>query len=174
MTNEGPDINHRIIVMGVSASGKTTFGKRLAERLGAEFIDGDDLHPERNIRKMASGQPLDDGDRRPWLETVRGVLIESGSEGRSVVIACSRIQESLSGSASPGCSGPVRLVFLDLDKPLILERIRGRTDHFAKEDLVASQFAILERPDGEPNTVTLDEDKPAEEMVDDCLATWAD
>jgi len=173
MTNEGPDINHRIIVMGVSASGKTTFGKRLAERLGAEFIDGDDLHPERNIRKMASGQPLDDGDRRPWLETVRGVLIESGSEGRSVVIACSALKKAYRDLLRQGVPD-LYVVFLDLDKPLILERIRGRTDHFAKEDLVASQFAILERPDGEPNTITLDEDKPVEEMVDDCLAGRCD
>lgn len=173
MTNEGPDINHRIIVMGVSASGKTTFGKRLAERLGAEFIDGDDLHPERNIRKMASGQPLDDGDRRPWLESVRDVLVEFGSDNRSVVIACSALKKAyrdLLRQAVPD----LRLVFLDLDKSLILERIRGRKDHFAKEDLVASQFSILERPASEPNTVTLDEDKPAEEMVDDCLAKWAD
>ena len=48
-----------IIVMGVCASGKTTIGEKIAQRLGAKFIDGDDLHPKANILKMSRGEPLD-------------------------------------------------------------------------------------------------------------------
>jgi len=47
-----------VIVMGVCASGKTTIGELLAEKLGRKFIDGDDLHPRANIQKMASDKSL--------------------------------------------------------------------------------------------------------------------
>ena len=51
---------HRIVVMGVAGSGKTTVGQALAERLDARFVDGDDLHPPENVAKMSAGEPLDD------------------------------------------------------------------------------------------------------------------
>ena len=57
-----------IVVMGVSGVGKTTVGKRLAERLGVEFLEGDSFHPPANIAKMKNGEPLSDADRQPWLE----------------------------------------------------------------------------------------------------------
>ena len=56
-----------VIVMGVSGSGKTSVGKCLAEQLGWDFYDADDFHPTANVLKMASGIPLDDSDRAPWL-----------------------------------------------------------------------------------------------------------
>mgnify|MGYP001800065005 FL=1 len=44
-----------ILIMGVSGSGKTTVGKKLAEFLGWEFADADDFHPPKNIEKMKHG-----------------------------------------------------------------------------------------------------------------------
>src|SRR5690606_8823432 len=64
----------RIVVMGPSGSGKSTVGAALAEHLGAEFLDADDLHPEHNVAKMRSGIPLEDADRWPWLDRVGSEL----------------------------------------------------------------------------------------------------
>ncbi len=56
--------------MGVSGTGKSTVGLRLAAELGWPFEEGDDLHPAANVAKMHAGIPLDDDDRRPWLAAV--------------------------------------------------------------------------------------------------------
>jgi len=60
----------QIAVMGVTGAGKTTVAQALAAELDAEYIDADDLHPASNVSKMSAGVPLDDEDRRPWLELV--------------------------------------------------------------------------------------------------------
>src|SRR5919206_1828450 len=83
-----------IVVMGVAASGKTTVGRMLAEELGWAFYDADDFHPRANVEKMSSGVPLDDEDRRPWLETLRELIKECLSLGRDAVLACSALKES--------------------------------------------------------------------------------
>ncbi|AGW41991.1 shikimate kinase I [Leifsonia xyli subsp. cynodontis DSM 46306] len=79
-----------VVVMGVSGSGKSTVGLLLAQRLGADFVDGDDLHPAANVAKMSAGVPLTDADRAPWLAAVGRVLAEAGPEGR--VVACSALK----------------------------------------------------------------------------------
>ena len=59
-----------LVVMGVCGCGKTTIGEALAQALGWPFFDADDFHPEANVAKMASGQPLTDADRWPWLDGI--------------------------------------------------------------------------------------------------------
>lgn len=44
-----------IVVMGVSACGKSTVGQGIADALQIPFEDGDKYHPEPNIAKMRSG-----------------------------------------------------------------------------------------------------------------------
>lgn len=41
------------LVMGVLASGKTTIGMKLAEKLKCGFFDADDYHSYQNRQKMA-------------------------------------------------------------------------------------------------------------------------
>ena len=50
-------MSHSIVVMGVSGSGKTTVGERLAGSLSAEFIDADWLHSRDNLETMAAIMP---------------------------------------------------------------------------------------------------------------------
>src|SRR6478736_9057131 len=79
-----PVMPQSIVVMGVSGAGKSSVGQALATQLGAQFIDGDTLHPEANVRKMASGVPLTDEDRWPWLHLV-GTKLSASTEKPTIV-----------------------------------------------------------------------------------------
>ena len=81
-----------VVVMGVSGAGKTVVGRRLAEALGADFIDGDDLHTDAARAKMASGHPLTDDDRWPWLDRIAAALREGLSRGVTTIVACSALR----------------------------------------------------------------------------------
>lgn len=59
------------ILMGVSGSGKSLIGSKIAAVLSAKFIDGDDLHPAKNIDKMSEGIPLTDEDRLPLVSAIK-------------------------------------------------------------------------------------------------------
>ncbi|MEL6976335.1 MAG: shikimate kinase, partial [Bacteroidota bacterium] len=83
--------NRILIVMGVSGTGKSTIGKLLSEKLDVPFFDGDDFHPERNILKMKSGQPLTDEDRKDWL-LVLNDLAKKQQKSNGGIIACSALK----------------------------------------------------------------------------------
>ncbi|MBV7298713.1 gluconokinase [Enterovibrio paralichthyis] len=154
-----------VIVMGVCASGKTTVGEMLAKQLNRKFIDGDDLHPRANIQKMASGQPLNDDDRAPWLERIRDAAYSLESKNEHGVIVCSALKKKYRDQIREGNEN-VTFLFLDGDMALIMERMRARSGHFMKENMVKSQFETLERPEGEPKTLFIDIDCTLEEVVD--------
>ena len=76
----------RLIIMGVSGCGKSTVGERLAHRLGLSFLEGDALHPPRNVALMAAGTPLTDADRADWLNTIAHHLSARAPEEGLVVM----------------------------------------------------------------------------------------
>lgn len=131
-----------IVIMGVSGSGKSTVGKLVAERIGGFFIDGDDLHPAANIKKMKDGIPLEDADRWPWLDHVVQSVRERMME-QSVVVACSALKKSYRTRLS---SIPYHLVYLEGNQGKIKSRLLSRKGHFMPTDLIDSQFADLEPP----------------------------
>ncbi|MCP1412195.1 carbohydrate kinase (thermoresistant glucokinase family) [Paenarthrobacter sp. A20] len=136
------DVNarHHIVVMGVAGCGKSTIGAALAERLDAEFLDGDSLHPQANIDKMASGTPLDDDDRAPWLAEIGRRFPASNS---ALVIACSALKRSyrdIIRSADPS----VVFVHLHGTRELLNARMNARPGHFMPASLLDSQLATLE------------------------------
>lgn len=130
--------------MGVAGSGKTTVGRRLAEELGWEFYDADDFHPPSNVEKMARGVPLDDADRGPWLESLRGLVRAALEGGAGAVLACSALKERYRERLL--VDGRVRLVYLKGDRGLIGRRLAARRGHFMKPELLDSQLAALEEP----------------------------
>lgn len=136
-----------LLLMGVSGTGKTTLGRLLAKKLGWDFLDADDFHPEANRRKMQQGIPLDDKDRQPWLHLLRAGMKTHLSSNANIVLACSALKQSYrSLIIQPGEA--VRLVFLHGSRELLESRLRGRTNHFMPASLLDSQLADLEVPIG--------------------------
>jgi len=133
-----------IILMGVSGSGKTTVGRLLADELGWEFLEADELHPPANIDKMRSGRPLDDADRDPWLAAIAKALEARLRDGRNVVLACSALKHAYRKRLR--VSPDVRFVYLKGTFEEIEERLGDRRGHFFSPDLLESQFEALEEP----------------------------
>lgn len=146
-----------IIVMGVSACGKSTIGEKLSKVMGCKFIDGDDLHTKANIIKMSHGEALNNEDRQPWLERIRDVAFSFEKKNETGIIVCSVLKKSYREQIAKGNKN-MSFLFLDGSIDLILQRIRGRQGHFMQEHMVTGQFATLERPDNEANVAIVDID----------------
>jgi len=132
-----------VVVMGVCGSGKTSVGRLIAERMDWTFVEGDDLHPEANLRKMAAGTPLTDEDRRPWLDRIAGEMRRAGREGRSMVVACSALRR-IYRDRLRSCGADVRFVHLAGAPALLRARMARREGHFMPPGLLDSQLATLE------------------------------
>jgi gluconokinase len=159
----------QIVVMGVSASGKSTIAARLAERLGCEMADGDAFHPAANVAKMAAGIPLEDEDRWPWLAAVAAWIAEREGAGRTAVIACSALKRAYRDvlrAASPR----VVFMYLAVAREAVEERVRARKGHFMPERLVASQYGALEPLAPDERGVTVDAGAGIEDVVARALA----
>ncbi|MGK7371251.1 MAG: gluconokinase [Candidatus Halalkalibacterium sp. M3_1C_030] len=150
------------IVMGVSSSGKSVVGRKLAEKLDFAFYDADDFHPVENVRKMESGQPLNDEDRLPWLQKIRRNMLQWEQTG-GAVLACSALKKAYRKILSP-TDIPIRFIYLKGSKELIAERMSKRSDHFMPESLLESQFEALEEPQ---NAIKVEIDKTPDEIVEE-------
>lgn len=133
-----------LVVMGVSGTGKTTVGKLLSEQLGYPFFDGDDFHPEENIKKMASGTPLNDDDRKEWLLKLNQLAVEKQDMG--AVIACSALKKAYRSLLRAGMGSNLRFIYLEGSYDLVKSRLENRKDHFMPIALLKTQFETLEPP----------------------------
>lgn len=140
--NQSPKI---IILMGVSGSGKTTIGKKLAAKLGWNFYDADDFHPQTNLEKMSQGIPLTDEDRWPWLDRLRSLILELIERDQPAVLACSALKASYRERLLRD-TRRTALVYLRGDYRLIKRRMEAREDHYFEADMLRSQFEALEEP----------------------------
>ena len=149
-----------LIVMGVAGCGKSTIGRQLADRLGWPFYDGDDFHPAANVEKMSQGQPLTDEDRSAWLNALVDLIGDHLRQNQSAVIACSALKQTYRAKLQVNAS--VRFVYLRGSYDLIEARLRQRAGHYMPPDLLASQFAALEEPQG---VLTFDIRQPPGQIV---------
>jgi gluconokinase len=149
--------------MGTAGSGKTTVGILLAEQLSWEFADGDDFHSPANKQKMSGGVGLTDEDRVPWLQSIRDAMDQWLAERRSVVLACSALKRSYRErlGVHPDAKD-IKLVYLKGSYDLLLERLRDRKGHYAREQLLASQLADLEEP---TDSITIEVSRSPEQIV---------
>ncbi len=131
--------------MGVSGCGKSTIGKLLAKDLDIPFFDGDDFHLESNIKKMSSGQPLNDDDRQGWLEALNHLAKKQLIEN-SCVIVCSALKQKYRDILSLNIKTQTSWVYLSGSFSQIFERLKSREGHFMPSELLKSQFDILEEP----------------------------
>jgi gluconokinase len=154
-----------LVLAGVSGSGKTTMGRRLAERLGILFRDADDFHPEENVEKMRAGSPLTDADRVPWLSALSGLIAGWSAAGTDAVLACSALKRAYRDALAGGLPD-VRFAILDVPPEILRERLEKREGHFMPASLLASQLAALEAPGKEENAVVIDASGTAEETVE--------
>lgn len=156
-----------LVLTGVSGAGKSTVGRALAERVGAALLDADDFHPEANRQKMASGVPLTDDDRNPWIARLADELARRAAAGERVVLACSALRRSHRirlAEAAPD----VALVHLHVGPEELARRLADRTEHFMPADLLDSQLADLEHPSAEHHAV-VDGEAPVDAVVDEIL-----
>jgi gluconokinase len=156
----------RVAVMGVTGAGKTTIARALAVALDVAYIDADDLHPASNVKKMSAGVPLDDDDRRPWLELV-GYAVAGQREG--AVVACSALKRRYRDALRAHAPA---LFFVHLaPAPTVLEaRLTARTDHFMPPSLLASQLDALEPLGEDEDGVTICSTGSVDEVVSAVVA----
>ena len=134
-----------IILFGVSGCGKSLIGKKLAEDLKYEFIEGDDFHSNENIEKMNNNIPLNDNDREIWLKDINSEI--NRVKIKNIVVACSALKESYRQALIDGVDADIDWFCLKGNFNLIKKRLDSREVHFFKSDLLDSQFNIIEYPD---------------------------
>lgn len=150
------------VVMGVAGCGKSTIGAALAARLGAIYLDGDDLHPPANIAKMSAGQPLTDADRAPWLDKVGEILAQSPG---TCLVGCSALKRRYRDRIRAAASEPVGFLHLAGSRHAIETRMQQRKGHFMPVSLLESQFRDLEPLEGDEAGITVDIDRPMKLVV---------
>lgn len=155
-----------IVVMGSTGCGKSTIGNALARHFGTHFVEGDDHHTLENKVKMASGIPLTDDDRWPWLVQLSSVFQQT--QGK-VVGSCSALKKSYRQFITDCVGEPVLFVYLYGTKDVLAARLAARTDHFMNTKLLESQLATLEVPNSEEYSIQVSIDQPALEIVDEIV-----
>ncbi|EEB05614.1 gluconokinase [Schizosaccharomyces japonicus yFS275] len=165
-----------IIVAGPAACGKTTIADYLSKSLGFTYIEGDDLHPQANIDKMAQGHALTDEDRWGWLEKIGIVTARTASseDVHGIVVTCSALKRKYRDRLRSELANKnivLWFVFLHASKETLTKRIKARVGHFMKAEMITSQLNTLEPPnDSEPDACTINVEGTMTQAQHDCLA----
>ncbi|MEP0072378.1 MAG: gluconokinase [Marinomonas sp.] len=131
-----------IIVLGVSGSGKSLIGQKIADKFGYQFFDADDFHSDANVEKMRQGIPLNDDDRQGWLVTLNELLVKTPN----AVLACSALKPAYREILRRHLED-VSLVYLKGDIDTIWQRHQKRDGHyFNGRAMLESQFETLIEP----------------------------
>lgn len=156
----------RFVIMGVSGCGKSSIGTAFATAIGGTFIDGDDLHPTANREKMASGTPLNDQDRAPWLLRVGEELRDHPPP---TVVACSALKRHYRDMIRLAATQPVQFVHLSGSRQVLADRLLARKGHFMPPALLDSQLAALEPPFADEHAVSINIDQTPDAILQTLL-----
>ena len=170
MTMAAPAPAWQIVVMGVSGCGKSTLASSLAQGLGLDMVDGDDLHLPESVAKMRAGIALQDEDRWPWLERIGQCLDAPTRSGHGRVVACSALRRVYRDRIRRHAPR-VLFVFLDGSAETIRQRMARRVGHYMPPELLESQLRTLERPGhDEDDVLRLDLDASVEALTTQAIA----
>jgi gluconokinase len=142
------------IIIGVSGSGKTSVGRLLAEKLDCDFLEGDRRHSPSNITKMSSQQPLTEEDRLPWLLAIEDDIRRAIARNREIVITCSALKASYRKQLMS--LGQVQLVWINVAEPVLEQRLKDRSRHYMKSEMLHSQMAAFQAIDPEEDIIIVD------------------
>lgn len=152
--------------MGVAGCGKSTVGRKAAERLNIPFLEGDDFHPKFNVEKMSSGTALTDEDRLPWVGAMLGACKNASSNSKEkttpMILACSALSNTVRQRLRAGLNNHCQFIHLHGDKNKIAQRLSDRKGHFFKPELLTSQFEALDMP---RRAITLDIFQPVDVLA---------
>jgi gluconokinase len=158
------------VIMGVCGSGKSRIGAQLARKLGVAFVEGDELHPPKNVERMAAAIPLTDDDRRGWLAAIAARLREAHHARTGLVVSCSALKRSYRDILRSGGDGDVHFVYLAGSRALLAERMAQRRGHFMPASLLESQLATLEEPSPDEQAWVCDIRETPDTIVADLVA----
>lgn len=159
-----------LVIMGVSGSGKSTVAGILAGALKWDLQEGDDLHPEANVAKMASGHPLTDEDRWPWLETIADWIRAHATAGEPGIVTCSALKRSYRDVLGQGSEGHVVFVHLAGTRSRISDRLNARMNHFMPSGLLDTQLSTLEPIEADESAIVVDVGLPPAEIAAQIIA----
>lgn len=154
-----------IVVMGVSGSGKSLLARALAEHYGVRYLDADDFHSELARARMASGLPLTDEMRAPWVTALAAALRDHTDRGEPVVLAFSGLRAAHRMQLRTGSGLRLLFLFLQGEPELIAKRLSARAGHFMPPSLLDSQFETLQMPEAEPDVLPVDISPPPPQMI---------
>ena len=157
-----------LIVMGVSGCGKSTIARDLAEHFACNFIEADDYHTAEARALMASGTPLTDAHREPWIQALCQALKNAAAQGQSSVMAYSGLRRG-HRQRFRDLGLPILYLHLAGEKELIRDRMQARANHFMPAGLLDSQFASLEPTEGEADIIALRIDQPINNIAQTAL-----
>lgn len=161
-----------LIVMGVSGVGKSSVAAELVARTGARFVEGDELHPERNRTKMGAGRPLDDDDRWPWLRRIAAWIGEREAAGEDAVVTCSALRRAYRELLRAGHPS-VRFVHLVAPAAVLADRLAARRGHYMPASLLDSQLATLEPLQDDEPGIAVPTTGSAADVAEHALAALA-
>ena len=160
-----------VVVMGVTACGKSTVADAIARAVGGTHIEGDHFHSADNIARMRAGVPLSDADRAAWLTLLGEMLALAVAAGQRPVLSCSALKRSyrdILRAAVPGLG----FIFLQIERGEVERRVARRRHHFMSAELVGSQFDTLENPAGEPDVLVVEATLPVEQISRQARDWW--
>jgi gluconokinase len=168
VSDNGAEPGQTVVVMGVSGAGKTTVAVGIARAMGWVLAEGDDFHPRANVEKMASGHPLTDEDRWPWLRAIGTWIDEQVHAGQSAVVTCSALRRTYRDLLREGRPG-VRFCELDAPEALLSQRLSHRQGHYMPPSLLPSQLATLEPLEPDEPGVRVSVAQTPDQIVVDAL-----
>ena len=157
-----------IVLMGVSGCGKSTIAELIAEALSIKYLDADDFHSVQAKNHMASGQPLTNSMRKPWIKAIQKALKAELSANNSCTLAFSGLQEQHRNQIRRVCEN-ILFIHLKGDRSTIANRIDARDNHFMPSELIDSQYDCLQAPDKEVDVVTISIDQPIKSIVQQAI-----